>query len=36
MGWTYWELMAVPADVYVVLVETLRAELNKRADADAA
>jgi hypothetical protein len=36
MGWTYWELMDCPPDVYLVLVETLRAELDRGADRDAA
>jgi hypothetical protein len=30
MGWSYWDLMALPAEVYVVLVEQLRTEAEKR------
>jgi hypothetical protein len=33
MGWTYWDLMDLPADVYVVLVESLRRDLERASDA---
>jgi len=36
MGWTYWELLALPADVYHVLIDQLRREHAARADRDAA
>ena len=26
MGWTYWDLMALPWDVYEVLIDQLRKE----------
>jgi len=29
MGWTYWELMALPSAVYIVLVDQLRTELER-------
>lgn len=31
MGWTYWDLMALPADVYEVLIEHL-AESERRSE----
>jgi hypothetical protein len=30
MGWSYWDLMALPAEVYVVLVEQLRTEADRK------
>ena len=26
MGWTYWDLMALPSDVYTVLIEQVQEE----------
>ena len=36
MGWSWWDLMALPSDVYVVLVEQLRSELAKTGARDVA
>jgi hypothetical protein len=33
MGWTYDELLALPQEVYTVLIETLNAD-SRRRDAD--
>lgn len=30
MGWTYWDVQALPVDVYVVLLEELKSEQQKR------
>jgi len=36
MGWTYWDLMNLPADVYAVLIDHLRREHAAAAARDAA
>jgi len=35
MGWGYWDLMALPIEVYEVLVEQVGIELERAADGPA-
>ena len=29
MGWTYWDVQTLPVDVYAVLIEELKTEVQK-------